>query len=361
MRFLARIRHRIATIVLDANSFWSITMDDEMRVRKNYYQLTSAEREEFIGAVLALKLSGRYDEIVKIHQDSMDHSTPWEHDERPNRRNAAHRGPAFLPWHRQYLQTYEQALQEISGNDELSLPYWNWIEDGKLTDPTTAALWTTEGIGGNGTLSKGWAVTTGPFANWPLAHNGGSQPDVLQRQIGLATSNLPGEQALQQMLGQTQYDNKPWDENRDVESLRSVLEGWFVSDDGSRLHNQVHIWVGGSMGPATSPNDPVFFMHHCMVDKLWADWQLLQQTKDPDLAASYAPHCDGPPGHNLDDRMFPWDGDDAPVTPRDMLDHHALGFRYDFEITTDGDKSEMLAARTEKRSDGTIPRHCQYE
>ncbi|HEX5847186.1 MAG TPA: tyrosinase family protein, partial [Rhodoplanes sp.] len=27
------------------------------------------------------------------------------------------------------------------------------------------------------------------------------------------------------------------------------------------------------MAPMTSPNDPVFFLHHCFVDKAWADWQ----------------------------------------------------------------------------------------
>ncbi len=313
-----------------------------LRVRKSYYELTSAERDEFIGAILALKLSGQYDEIVKMHQDSMDHPTPWEGDARPNRRNAAHRGPAFLPWHRQYLQVYEQALRDISGNNELSLPYWNWIRDGELTDPTTAALWTSEGIGGNGVLSEGWAVATGPFANWPLLHNGGSKPDVLQRQFGVFVNRLPSEEAREQMMAQTTYDSEPWDENRDVESLRSVLEGWFVTADGSRLHNQVHVWVGGSMLPGTSPNDPVFFMHHCMVDKLWADWQLEQKKKNPDLTASYAPHTAGPPGHNLDDAMFPWDGADNQVTPRDMLDHHALGFQYDTELEV---ATEAIAAR----------------
>ena len=44
-------------------------------------------------------------------------------------------------------------------------------------------------------------------------------------------------------------------------------------ESGSQLHNRVHIWVGGDMGPGTSPNDPVFYLHHCNVDRLWALWQ----------------------------------------------------------------------------------------
>jgi tyrosinase len=27
------------------------------------------------------------------------------------------------------------------------------------------------------------------------------------------------------------------------------------------------------MGPGSSPNDPVFFLNHCLVDKLWDTWQ----------------------------------------------------------------------------------------
>jgi hypothetical protein len=41
------------------------------------------------------------------------------------------------------------------------------------------------------------------------------------------------------------------------------------------MHNRVHNWVGGSMVRITWLNDPVF-LHHCFIDKLWADWQVLQ-------------------------------------------------------------------------------------
>ena len=70
------------------------------------------------------------------------------------------------------------------------------------------------------------------------------------------------------------------------------------------------------MGPGTSPNDPIFFLHHCNVDRLWAKWQ----TTYP-RAAAYKPQSGGPSGHNVDDLMFPWDGVETPdrVTPRNVL------------------------------------------
>lgn len=69
-------------------------------------------------------------------------------------------------------------------------------------------------------------------------------------------------------------------------SFRNELEGWRNPDgkSGARLHNRGHVWVNGVMGStATSPIDPVFFMHHCNVDRIWAQWQ----AKNPKLVAQY--------------------------------------------------------------------------
>ena len=101
--------------------------------------------------------------------------------------------------------------------------------------------------------------------------------------------------AIQNM---TVYDTSPW-RTTSTDSFRNRLEGWLANagETGSQLHNRVHIWVGGDMGPGTSPNDPVFFLHHCNVDRLWALWQYAHP------ASAYAPASGGPPGHNLNDVM----------------------------------------------------------
>jgi tyrosinase len=78
------------------------------------------------------------------------------------------------------------------------------------------------------------------------------------------------------------------------------------------------------MLPMTSPNDPVFFIHHCMVDKLWHEWQL----RFP--AQSYLPVTGGAFGQNLNDVM-----DSTPRSslvgrrPVDVLDSSLLGILYD--------------------------------
>lgn len=57
--------------------------------------------------------------------------------------------------------------------------------------------------------------------------------------------------------------------SKDYDSYRRTLE--------SGPHGAIHSAVGGDLGPATSPNDPVFFLHHAQIDRLWWLWQ----QKDP--------------------------------------------------------------------------------
>jgi hypothetical protein len=55
-------------------------------------------------------------------------------------------GPAFLPWHRYFLWEFEQALRDISGRANLTIPYWDWANDATRLNVFTPAL-----LGGNGT------------------------------------------------------------------------------------------------------------------------------------------------------------------------------------------------------------------
>ena len=49
-----------------------------------------------------------------------------------------HRGPIFLPWHREFLRRFEKELQ-------MPMPYWKWEDE---ADPYKAGIW--NWLGGNG-------------------------------------------------------------------------------------------------------------------------------------------------------------------------------------------------------------------
>jgi tyrosinase len=50
------------------------------------------------------------------------------------------------------------------------------------------------------------------------------------------------------------------------------------------IHGAVHVWVGGNMGYIpTAPSDPIFWMHHANVDRLWWQWQQAHPGLNPTL------------------------------------------------------------------------------
>lgn len=307
-----------------------------MGMRKDLTTLSSDEKNAFVNAVIELKQSGAYDKYVEEHNDAMAYATTVSGEiPHPGIRNSAHRGPAFFPWHREFLRRFEIALQEIDSS--VSLPYWDWTADSELEDPTTAAIWSDDFMGGNGDPNDDWRVQSGPFSynggNWPI------RPDLngpaLRRQLGVIYEKLPTLSHVQNATRQTYYDMPPWDSSPFTRGFRNLAEGWVTpnadarfEEPGTQLHNRVHVWVGGSMLPGTSPNDPVFFLHHCFVDKIWADWQ--ERMRDPELGAPelvphYLPIYDGPSAHNLYDPMYPWGGS---VTPASVLSNEAIGVTY---------------------------------
>ncbi len=88
-----------------------------------------------------------------------------------------------------------------------------------------------------------------------------------------------------------------------ADSFRNKLEGFQDPREnaprpGPWMHNRVHVWVGGEMGPGTSPNDPVFWLNHCNVDRLWERW--MQRRGRVYLPAA----GEGPPGQRANDPLF---------------------------------------------------------
>jgi tyrosinase len=82
--------------------------------------------------------------------------------------------------------------------------------------------------------------------------------------------SLPTTAQVAACLRRTRYDRAPYDHSS-PDSFRNEAEGW-VGQTVPGLHNRVHVWVGGDMGPGTSPNDPVFYLNHANSDRIWEAW-----------------------------------------------------------------------------------------
>lgn len=261
-----------------------------MGCRKNLTRLTVAERQAYTNAVNQLRANGGYDTYVNQHEGAMGHG---------------HGGPAFFPWHREYVLRFERDLQAIDPG--VSVPYWDWTEANLNAAGTESLIWRNDFMGGPGQAGSG-AVTTGPFAAWGLIRN------------SFNIFGFPG--------------------------TGGTIAGFMSSPDYTTFrriegpHGSAHVWVGGFVGNAAiAPRDPVFWLIHSNVDRLWAEW--INQHSSTAGFQPFLPLSGGPQGHNLNDTMWPWNGTTNPfgvlpwtvtpesVRPADLLDHRPLGYRYD--------------------------------
>lgn len=277
-----------------------------MGVRKNQSTLTAEEKSRFINAVLQLKSNGVYDRYVQQHRDLFNFGI--------------HNSALFLPWHREFLRRLELDLQAI--DPAVNLPYWDWTIDRALT----SSFWSNDFMGGNG-IPPGGAVQTGPFAfsagRWLLSvrDNPAGRVD-LTRAIG-AGETLPTTNAVRRVLSRVPF------------SL-------FTNDLEILIHNIVHVWIGGAAATRSSPNDPAFFLLHCNVDRLWAAWQTLHPAESP---------FQGDGQFNINSPMPPWENELTPPTPGRVLNHVAMGYSYDTDVTTPAEMIDLIVGAVSHQAD----------
>ncbi|MEI8052656.1 MAG: tyrosinase family protein [Bacteroidota bacterium] len=339
-----------------------------LNVRKNVTALTPQEKADFVNAIKLLKQTpspydaniNYYDQFVKWHYEAFYCDGSGMMLGYP-----AHMNPAFLPWHRSYLQIFENALSTVSGKNIL-IPYWDW------TDPSSLnVVFADDFMGGFGNAANGYVVETGPFrqGQWEVKITDylnidsvkldiyppiNANPDLIRAEsiFKTGTVSLPKNSDLLRCLNVPTYDCYPWDSSSDtLQSFRNTLEGWRGSLGNictnnnmdvdnptgrtSAMHNVVHLYVGGvfplagggygegNMAQNTSPNDPVFWIHHANIDRIWTGWMNRH-------GRVYLPENNGPMQSNLNDVMEPFSfRTDGKNTPKSMLYETDLGYRYD--------------------------------
>jgi tyrosinase len=211
--------------------------------------MTSAEKSAFASALRRFKTTsanGRtYNWYIDQHiayfsrtSDNISH---------------AHQSPSFFPWHREFLRMLERDLQTVSGNPNLFIPYWDWT--GSATPFTSDFLGSiTNGSVESGNFSRSWG--------WPI-YRSSIDTLFLQRRLG-QNATLPSSTTVSTVQSYTVYDQSPWN---------STVSNSYRNRNEIGLHNRVHNYVGGHMGTREAPNDPVFWLHHCNIDRLWWRWQ----------------------------------------------------------------------------------------
>ena len=219
---------------------------EELCARRDHRTLTTDQQNRFMNAFTQINAMSALGPLVDIHS---------------NATHQMHRNPRFLPWHRIYLVRLEELLQMV--DPTVCIPYWKSSEEQAFPS---------------------WLLAFTPTVNLM----GG--PHTVTRNIG-ALAILPDAAAVATVMG-----------NGTFNTFAPSLEG---------VHDSGHVWVGGTMlSVPTAPADPVFWMHHAEIDRIWAEWQTANPGQNPNLSGSAA-------------IMDPWAENEAAT--RDIT---ALGYIY---------------------------------
>src|SRR5262245_19270439 len=248
-----------------------------VRVRKNANTLTVAERDRFLAALARLNNQGAGP--FQIFRDM--HVTAAQDE--------AHFDMGFLPWHRAYLLDLERELQAV--DPSVAMPYWRFDKPApKLFDPAF--------VGVSNAAGTVQFASANPLQFWVTD----GVPGVIRRpEFNTATEAArdrnppPGagtvlSEAATLALGQAD-GNQFFD---------------FTGLEGNP-HGLAHVSFGGLLSDiGTAARDPLFFMLHANVDRLWAKWQWMFGRFDTTSPASFSPGSRV--GHRLPDTMWPWNG-----------------------------------------------------
>ncbi|HEY0791684.1 MAG TPA: tyrosinase family protein [Chthoniobacterales bacterium] len=189
-----------------------------LRVREDV--ITSPDLATYAAGVGKLKASGEWQRLAEVHNV-----------------HCAHANWFFFPWHRAYLYHCERLIQMATGDASFAMPYWNWTAHPMIPaaffDPASALYDVTRKVKPGQEIPGG---CTDP----------------------LTVRFIMGDKNANRFMGGKAADQ--WD--------RQAFGGVEATP-----HNNVHVWISGDMGIFMSPLDPIFWLHHANIDRLWKVWE----------------------------------------------------------------------------------------
>jgi tyrosinase len=218
--------------------------------RKNIYSLTPAEIDAYRLGVATMKKRPATDPTSWLYQAKM-HAVDAG-GILANQDQCQHRQFFFFSWHRMFIYYFEKIVRKASGSPTLTLPYWNYTDvaaQAALPEPFRNPANTTTNALYNATRAA--------------VYNGGAQlpaADVSYAN-GFALTNFTAATAATPSFG-----------GRTVTAPAHFPPGGGSGRIEQSPHNNVHNDISGEMATGESPRDPIFWLHHSNIDRLWKRW-----------------------------------------------------------------------------------------
>ena len=236
----------------------------------------------------------------------------------------------FLPWHRGYLRMYEEAVRALTNNPKFALPYWDWTKDRKM--PRS-------------------------FSDEKI--NGISNPlFVKDRAKNIFDDEIVGKKVMKNIYSALdfEYFGSSRAEFQNDSNPKWIKRQGTAAPLEFTPHNNIHVQVGGPFMPfASSAQDPIFLMHHCNIDRIWAVWNSKGRKNTSEkmwLNMKFKNHFIKPDGTKYTDVV------------KDLQKVEPLGYTYGLEKATSGSgdasptrRSTSLFGTNKGREISAFPRY----
>src|SRR5271165_5681266 len=247
-----------------------------------------------------------------------------------------HQSWYFPPWHRGYLLALEAQVRadviNLGGPSTWALPYWNYFGPGGESNIPPA--FTQQNLPDGSPNPLFVTARYGPDSDGNIYT---PTPDVIKQHQN--DPNLSPGPVTQDCMSNDLYTGN--DDNTKPPGFGGPETGFSHGGGTSgnlenNPHNLVHVYVGGSSPDGQTPGlmsdpglaglDPIFYLHHANIDRMWAVWNGSPANTNPAVPN----WLNGPAASGDREFVMPMpDGSSWVYTPQQMSDLSQLNYTYD--------------------------------
>jgi tyrosinase len=245
----------------------------------------------------------------------------------------------FFPWHRGYLMALEAQLRQdiisLGGPANWALPYWNYFGGTNGNQYQMPPAFAAQTLPDGSANPLYVAMRYGPNGDRnifvpcpPAVPNGRVNAGAMRNDLFTGSDSVtspPGFGGPESGFAHTGSPHGNFERNP---------------------HDLVHGYVGGAISntdyglmsdPGTAALDPIFYLHHCNIDRMWAVWNASGNDNPTD------PNWLNGPAQQF---AMPWPGGQPwYYTPGQVANLSALDYSYQELLAQPAQPSPMLAQR----------------